>query len=165
MSEKSKNISLWRSLDGRETRVCDLENTHLINVIRHVLKRVNKVEMKPAEPFTLQVGGLLTDYLAEREYIALSELAFREMLMDEQYRNDKKILHELTDEALQRGYTLDEMLSSIPVYTLSKDDQEHLSVYADHFEEVGNMNLANFMREIIKESKKHAVRTWSNKKV
>ena len=78
--------------------------------------------------------------------------------------SERKILIELTDEALHRGYTLDEIMSPIPVCVLSKDDQEHLSVYADHFEDVGNLHLAGILRSIIEYSKKHATRKWNSKK-
>jgi hypothetical protein len=80
-----------------------------------------------------------------------------------QAMNEGGTMQDLVQEALERGYALNELVSSTPAFDLSEEDLQYLLVYADHFEEKGKGILAGFFRKIVVESVKHSERKWMPK--
>jgi hypothetical protein len=58
-------------------------------------------------------------------------------------------------EATRRGYTIDEILSDVPTFELTKEESESLLVFADFFEEKGSTFLSKFFKDLVSNANKH----------
>jgi hypothetical protein len=142
----------------------DLENADLINAIRQYSNKVYRAVYLPSK---YAIISTITNGVSGVTYIrpggnvpsVLEDVDYDSGLVD----IADIASTQLVKEAMQRGYSIDEILSPTPALNLSEEDRQYLLVYADHFEENGRQALASLFRDIAAESVKHSTRQRTDK--